>query len=318
MLPNTLSSLSVFGVALTLPMGTYAWGALGHETIGYIAMNFLSADTLSFVQDTINSTFDNSLGPAAPWADTVRYETAFKFSAPFHFIDAEDDPLGGSCSVDEDRDCGSSGCLLTAIANYTQRVTDMSLDFTQRQEALMFIDHFLGDIGQPLHVEAYEVGGNDIKAICNGKSTNLHASWDTGMIETFLDANFDGSVTEWAASLTQSIKTGNFSSDAAGWISCSSITQTLRRRSLSDEIRAVMEARDTAAALPELACPLGWAKESNAFDCTDVFDFTTGEDLCTGTYFDNAIPIIELQIAKQGYRLAAWLNVIIDGKTNLP
>lgn len=27
---------------------------------------------------------------------------------------------------------------------------------------------------------------------------------------------------------------------------------------------------------------------------------------------------INLQIAKQGYRLAAWLNVLIDGATNLP
>ena len=27
---------------------------------------------------------------------------------------------------------------------------------------------------------------------------------------------------------------------------------------------------------------------------------------------------INLQIAKQGYRLAAWLNVLIDGETNLP
>lgn len=27
---------------------------------------------------------------------------------------------------------------------------------------------------------------------------------------------------------------------------------------------------------------------------------------------------IDLQLAKQGYRLAAWLNVIFDGATNLP
>ena len=65
--------------------------------------------------------------------------------------------------------------LVTAIANYTQRVVSTSLSFTQRQQALMFIDHFLGDIGQPLHVEAFEVGGNDIDAICGGKKTNLHA-----------------------------------------------------------------------------------------------------------------------------------------------
>lgn len=91
-------------------------------------------------------------------------------------------------------------------------MVDTSLSFTQQQQALMFLDHvslssifsqwlllmmltlhmssnlnskprrtshclvqFLGDIGQPLHVEAYEVGGNDIDAICNGDKTNLHA-----------------------------------------------------------------------------------------------------------------------------------------------
>lgn len=66
-----------------------------------------------------------------------------------------------------------------------------------------------------------------------------------------------------------------------------------------------------------------------------VFSFTTGEDLCTSSYFTGAVPIvrttsrlhvliaqpplkIETQIAKQGYRLAAWLNVLFDGATNLP
>lgn len=66
-----------------------------------------------------------------------------------------------------------------------------------------------------------------------------------------------------------------------------------------------------------------------------VFDFTTGQDLCTGTYFNNAVPVvstasrtkasstdsgllqIDLQIAKQGFRLAAWLNVLFDGSTML-
>ena len=34
---------------------------------------------------------------------------------------------------------------------------------------------FIGDLGQPLHVEATKVGGNEIKVKCNGKSTNLHS-----------------------------------------------------------------------------------------------------------------------------------------------
>jgi len=49
-----------------------------------------------------------------------------------------------------------------------------------------------------------------------------------------------------------------------------------------------------------------------------VFNYKDGTDLCEGTYFATNIPVINEQIAKQGYRLAAWLNVIFDGSTNLP
>ena len=59
-----------------------------------------------------------------------------------------------------------------------------------------------------------------------------------------------------------------------------------------------------------------------------VFSFTQGQDLCTGTYYNNAVPVVRLieigylgfilmyasqideQLAKQGYRLAIWLNTI--------
>jgi hypothetical protein len=66
-----------------------------------------------------------------------------------------------------------------------------------------------------------------------------------------------------------------------------------------------------------------------------VFSYTEGSDLCKGTYFANAIPVVSVffivaslvdaerhdrqineQIAKQGYRLAAWLNEIFDGSTS--
>ena len=42
-------------------------------------------------------------------------------------------------------------------------------------DAGCIIAHFIGDIGQPLHCEAYEVGGNDIPEKFDGTSTELHA-----------------------------------------------------------------------------------------------------------------------------------------------
>jgi len=38
---------------------------------------------------------------------------------------------------------------------------------TQKKQALEFLIHFLGDITQPLHTEAEEVGGNDIDVLWN-------------------------------------------------------------------------------------------------------------------------------------------------------
>ena len=56
------------------------------------------------------------------WADTVKYTTPYEWSAPLHFVDANDSPLTGSCSVEEDRDCIGNQCILAAIANYTTQV----------------------------------------------------------------------------------------------------------------------------------------------------------------------------------------------------
>ncbi|KAI0321221.1 nuclease Le1 [Amylostereum chailletii] len=274
------------------PLGAFAWGALGHQTIGFVAMQFISTNTLSNVQTLLGSQFNFSLGPAATWADDVRSEAAFKFSAPFHFIDANDNPPD-SCSVNLNRDRGSEGCVVSAIQNYTTRLLETSLSATQRQQALLFVTHFVGDIGQPLHDEALEVGGNDIDAICSGKSTNLHAAWgciDTGMLTKSADSRFGGSAQTYAGILIDlRHQTGSFKSASTGWLSCI-----------------------TSSALKGTSCPLTWAQEANAFDCTNVFDFTTGQDLCTGAYFNAAIPVIDMQLAKQGFRLAAWLDAVFD------
>ena len=105
----------------------------------YVAQEFLAPNALAFVQSSLGSTYNETLGAAATWADSVKYTSGYTWSAPLHFVDAEDSPLSGSCSVQETRDCGDEDCILTAIANYTVRVQETSLSATQRQEALKFI-----------------------------------------------------------------------------------------------------------------------------------------------------------------------------------
>jgi len=266
---------------------TLAWGALGHETVAYVATNFVASSTKSYFQSLLGDTSTDYLASVATWADSYRETTAGKFSAPFHFIDANDNPPS-SCSVVLSRDCGSSGCVVSAISNYTTRLLTSSLSKSERQIAAKMVIHFVGDIGQPLHCEALDVGGNDIDVTYGSDSTNLHAIWDTNIPESIAGGSTLSTAKSWAATLTTAIKSGTYKSAAAGWVSGLSITDA-----------------ETSA--------LTWATESNADVCSTVLakglSYVEDNDL-SGAYTTTATPVVNLQIAKQGYRLAKWLDAI--------
>jgi nuclease S1 len=94
-----------------------AWGTLGHETIALVAQKYVTSSTATWAQGLLNDTSSTYLANVATWADTYRYTSGGGWSAPFHFLDAEDSPPS-SCNVNYNRDCGSSGCVVSAINNY--------------------------------------------------------------------------------------------------------------------------------------------------------------------------------------------------------
>ena len=242
-------------------------------------------------QGLLNDTSSSYMASIASWADDYRATAAGKWSAPFHFIDAQDSPPK-TCNVDYKRDCGSSGCSLSAIANYTQRVSDDRLDAEQRFEAVKFLIHFIGDLTQPLHDEAYEVGGNDIKVTFAGYKDNLHADWDTYIPEKLVGGGALSDAQTWANSLVKDIKTGKFKDQAASWT---------KGDSVDDAIGTTTR----------------WATDANAFVCSVVMPDGAAA-LETGdlypTYYNSVVPTVELQIAKGGYRLGNWLNMIHQSK----
>ncbi|KAJ9295513.1 hypothetical protein DTO271G3_5969 [Paecilomyces variotii] len=278
-------SYILLGLAAT--QGTHAWGVLGHATIAYIAQNYVNSEVASWAQGVLSNTNDSYLADIASWADEYRLTSAGAWSAPLHFIDAQDNPPS-SCNVDYNRDCGSSGCSVSAIANYTQRIGDGRLSSEQTAEALKFIVHFVGDITQPLHDEAYEVGGNEIKVTYQGYHDNLHADWDTYMPETLIGGSSLSDAKTWADQLVKEIDSGNYSSQKASWID-------------GDDVK---DAQTTA---------MRWASDGNSYVCTVVMPNGAAAlekgDLYP-TYYNSVIGTIELQIAKGGYRLANWLNIV--------
>ncbi|RDW84805.1 putative nuclease S1-1 [Coleophoma cylindrospora] len=295
----------------------FAWGTLGHDTVAYIASNFVTAETATYFQNILGDTSANYLASVATWADSYRYTTAGTFSAPYHYIDANDSPPT-TCDVVYSRDCGSTGCVVSAIKNYTSRVQSSSVSAAEKLIATKFLVHspvsqchhgqkyasgtdasvcvqFLGDIHQPLHDEELEVGGNGITVTFNGKSTNLHHIWDTEIPEKYVGGYALTDAKSWATTLTTAIKTGTYKSSAASWLKGMDITDAQ-------------------------ASALVWASDANSYVCSTVLvdgvSAVEGVDLA-GAYYTAALPIVKLQIAKSGYRLAAWLNLIATGSTGL-
>ncbi|KKY15674.1 putative nuclease s1 [Diplodia seriata] len=285
-------------VAATLPLlpaSVSAWGTLGHETVAFIAQNFVTAETASWAQGILDvSSTSSYLASVATWADSYRYTDEGAFSAEYHYIDANDSPPD-SCGVELERDCPDSGCIVSAIANYTSRVQSSSVSSTEKQKALKWIIHFLGDIHQPLHDEALEVGGNGIDVTYDGESTNLHHIWDSNMAEQLIGGYALSDAKSWATTLTTAIKSGAYASEAAGWLDG-------------------MDVDDAEASA------LVWAQDTNKYVCSvvlpDGVSAVESGDL-SGTYYDDSIDTIKLQVAKAGYRLAAWLDLIATGETGL-
>ena len=147
---------------------------------------------------------------------------------------------------------------------------------------------------QPLHDEAEAVGGNDIDVTFDGTKTNLHHIWDTNMLEKLVGGYALTDAREWATNLTNEINDGEYKDDAPSWIDGVDLD----------------DAQGTA---------LRFAQDANAFVCSTVL--VGGEDAVEnvdlgGDYYEAAVPIFTQQIAKGGYRLANWLNLIAAASTS--
>lgn len=58
-----------------------AWGTVGHATVAQIADHYLTAKGKTYVSNILGSGV--TMASVATWADSYRYTTAGKFSAPY-------------------------------------------------------------------------------------------------------------------------------------------------------------------------------------------------------------------------------------------
>ncbi|KAH8838397.1 hypothetical protein MCOR03_011747 [Pyricularia oryzae] len=290
-----LSHLTLAPLILSGLPGALAWGSLGHITVAYLASRFVAPQTETYLQRLLRNDTDAYLAGVATWADSIRYTKWGHFTGVFHFIDAKDDPPR-SCSVDMDRDCKDQGCVVTALQNYTSRMMDLDrLREWERAQAAKFVVHFVGDMHQPLHDEDVARGGNGIHVLWHGREYNLHSVWDSAIAEQLRGGVRRGrgmydAAKVWADELEREVKAGRFRAESEAWL---------------DGV--------------DLADPVGtaliWARQGNAFVCSHVLpegpEAIKGQEL-SGKYYEEAAPVIESQVARAGFRLARWLDLIVQ------
>jgi hypothetical protein len=169
-----------------------AWGFKGHRIVGDIARDHLSATAK---QNLIALQGNDDLAAISTWADEVRSQRPE--SSGWHYVDIPKDAAGFSderdCYRPDDRHPSSKedhqNCVVDRIIFFKHVLANGSASQADRLEALKWVVHFVGDIHQPMHAIEEARGGNDIhvnefgSAQCGRYACNLHAEWDTGLIE---------------------------------------------------------------------------------------------------------------------------------------
>lgn len=167
---------------LMVPSKVLAWGTAGHRTVSEIAQDLLLPETEKRITEVLQG---QKMSEVSIWADSVRKQSEWSFTAWYHFekiFDGKDFLKNIQQLPQTDRELGG---VVTAILQAEKVFTNPRSTTADKESALKFIIHFVGDLHQPLHTGRPEdKGGNSIPRTWEGFKTNLHAIWDFYIIET--------------------------------------------------------------------------------------------------------------------------------------
>jgi len=249
------------------------WGKTGHRVVAAIADTELSGLARAQIAQILAP--GETLDEAANWPDEMRAapdEFWQKRATPWHYV-----TLNGP-AYDH---APPEGDALEALERFRKTLENPNASRADKQLALRFVIHLVGDLHQPLHVgKCCDRGGNDVKVTWFGKPTNLHSVWDSQLVD-----EEQLSFSELAAKLERHISP----QEVVGWWDANP----------RDWIAQSAEIRDTLYPAPPST---GLGKEGSV-GSSSVPDLSY-------TYVYRFTPLMERQLSQAGIRLAAYLNAI--------
>ena len=164
--------------SLLLALPAAAWGPQGHRVAGAMTEDRLSPAAAAAVRSILG---DEPLAEASTWADRMRSDPApfwQREAGAYHYVNI---PVGAQRY--DPRRAPASGDAFTALAQFRQELEDPSTPAPRRALALRFALHIIQDLHQPLHAGGRDDrGGNDFAVTVDGRRSNLHRLWDSGLL----------------------------------------------------------------------------------------------------------------------------------------
>lgn len=162
----------LFCTALTFQ--SMAWGQIGHYLIGYMTTKQMKNSTRKKVEAVI---YPMSIARSGTWMDEIRSDRNYDYVNSWHYLTSKNGEYNPEIQE-------KGGDAFEAIKRLKAELIAGGLAPQEEAEKLKMLIHIVEDIHQPLHVGTGEDrGGNDVRIEFFNSATNLHALWDSGMID---------------------------------------------------------------------------------------------------------------------------------------
>ena len=174
-----------------------AWGANGHRIIAAICEQHLSESARVEIQKILGKDYLEEL---STWPDYVRSEKGWDFAQSWHYTTIHPDQTVGDVRAFYGKDSTINDAIeaielmkdiladnqdaIDYLEFHMQKNKANPLGNSTKATALAWLIHLIGDIHQPLHVgKNRDLGGNKISVLFFSEKSNIHAVWDTKIIE---------------------------------------------------------------------------------------------------------------------------------------
>ncbi len=182
-------SLLFVCVAVLTSGKLWAWGPTGHDAIAYIAECNLTPKAQKVLRGILDG---HSLVYYSSWMDNLRSIPAYDTTSTWHYANVDEGYTYATMPKN------ARGDVVRAVQQIVEVLHDKSLNDSIRNTYTKFLIHLVGDLHCPMHAgRLSDRGGNDHPVRFFGRPTNLHAVWDSDLIEAARKWNY----TEWQQQL---------------------------------------------------------------------------------------------------------------------